>query len=118
MTTFFAALFVLLFAFMGVCFYAAKRFFDDRAAARDIASGLNQQLIDRLAQLTAGLATLESTLRTELDTQATLIRDRLGVFERGLENSIAQFSALINEQLKQKALTAGAILKSGRRPPP
>lgn len=97
---------VILALLAGIAFYATKRYFDDRAASREVDKVLSKHLAELMPLLEAILH------------DGTFTRERLAVFEKALGNAITQFDALVSGMLKDKAKTAGAVIRMGRRMPP
>lgn len=90
--------------------YAVKRYFDDRAEARAIVSGISESLEERLAECII-----------EVGANTGIVKDRLTVFEKALANAIGQFAEIVKEtrqsELEVRAKTAGQAVRLGRRMP-
>lgn len=101
---------VFYFAGVAIFGYATKRYFDDRAAARDVVSGISESLETRLSECIVAI-----------NDNSGLVKERLTVFEKALANAISQFAEIVKEtrssELETKAKTIGQALKLGHRKP-
>ena len=104
------ALYAFLSVWTLVIAYGVKRFFDDRADARNVVCGISESLEERLCECI-----------TSVDANTGVVRERLTIFEKALANAISQFAEIVKEtrssELESRARTAGQALKLGRRMP-